>query len=70
MPNTQQSVGGATGGGLLNVDQAAAHLGISRRTVFQLKKDRRLPFVRIGRQVRFTSEHLDTFIQENTVGAR
>lgn len=68
----RQQVGepGAQRGGLLDVSEAARHLGISRRTLYSLKSERRISFVRVGRQVRFTREHLDTFVQQNTVGAR
>jgi excisionase family DNA binding protein len=61
---------GTTTGGLLDVDGAARYLGVSPRTVYALKADRRISFVRVGRQLRFTTDHLDSFVAQNTVSAR
>ena len=39
--------------GLLSVDELAAYLGVSRWSVYQWISQRRVPYVKIGRLVRF-----------------
>jgi excisionase family DNA binding protein len=38
---------------LWDTDQMAAHLRVGRRTVQQMVRDRRVPFVKVGRSTRF-----------------
>ena len=40
--------------------EVAATLGITRRTVYQMTKDGRLPYVRIGRLVRIPADAIPT----------
>jgi excisionase family DNA binding protein len=46
------TVGGASDG-LLNKWQLAVKLGVGKRTVDAWMKQRRLPFIKVGRSVRF-----------------
>jgi excisionase family DNA binding protein len=49
---------------LLNVTQAAEHLGTPVRFIRRLIAERRIPFYKIGRYVRIDPADLDHFIQE------
>ena len=50
--------------GLMTVQQAAAYLAVSERTVWNLIKDNRLPAVRFGKKLlRIVQTDLDVFIQ-------
>jgi excisionase family DNA binding protein len=48
---------------LLTSIQAAKALSISARTLWQLKKDGKLPFVRIYRSVRYDPKDITKFIE-------
>jgi excisionase family DNA binding protein len=52
---------------LLNTDQAAARLGIGRRTVQELAAERKLAFIKFGRNVRFHPADLEAFADANRV---
>jgi len=54
---------------LLNTDQAAACLGIGRRTVQELAAERKLAFIKFGRNVRFDPADLTAFAVANKVKA-
>ena len=49
---------------LLTVEQAAAVLSLSRRTLWRLTKDGKLPAVRYGRAVRYWIEDLKAWIEQ------
>jgi len=49
---------------LIKCREAAAYLGICERKLWQLKKDGRIPSVRIDRSVRFDIADLDLFIRK------
>ncbi len=49
---------------LLDVPQAAAHLAISPKTIYKWVHLRRIPYVRVGRLVRFRVSDLDDWIEE------
>lgn len=46
--------------------EAAAMLGVSERTLWTWKKEKRLPSVKIGRRVLFPVEGLRRLVGENT----
>ena len=52
---------------LLTVQQAAAYTGLSPHTVYAMVSQRRIPFVKVGRLVKFDVELLDKWIKQNTV---
>ena len=54
---------------LLTIEKAAEVLGVTPRMVRRLTASRRLPFVKVGRLVRFRDADLATFIEEGTVPA-
>lgn len=54
----------------LTAREVADRLGVTERTVRNLVYQRRIPFIQIGRAVRFKPEDVDRFIAENTTEAR
>jgi excisionase family DNA binding protein len=54
---------------LLNTEQAAACLGISKRTIQELTASRKLAFIKFGRNVRFDPADLAAFADKNRVKA-
>ena len=53
--------------GLLNIDQAAARLGINSRFVRRLILEKRIPYHKIGRYVRFDPIDLETWISDQRI---
>jgi excisionase family DNA binding protein len=56
---------------LMTRNEAATYLGVKSSTlaVWACTKTVNLPFVKVGRCVRYRREDLDQFISQNTVGA-
>ncbi len=54
---------------LLDIDGAAEHLCVTPRFIRRLVAERRLPFVKLGRHVRFDPADLDRFIEAGRVEA-
>ena len=52
---------------LLNIKEASEYLGIPTKSLYKLVWQRRIPFVKIGKALRFDKERLDKWIEENTV---
>jgi excisionase family DNA binding protein len=55
---------------LLTVQEAAHLLGVSVSTLYGWVWQRRIPFVKVGRALRFEQRDLEKFIQSNRVEAR
>lgn len=53
---------------LLTIDQLAQRLGITVRHVRRLVADKRLPYYKVGRLVRFDSEEITQWLQTRRVG--
>lgn len=53
--------------GLLNTDQAAAKLGIKAQTlrIWRIQRNNPLPFIKLGKSVRYDPSDLDAFIERN-----
>ncbi len=49
---------------LLNESQAATWLGISKRTLWSLRAGGEIPFVRIGRAIRYDVNDLRTYVEK------
>jgi excisionase family DNA binding protein len=47
---------------LLTTPEAAQRLGVSKRTLQELAAERKIAFIKFGRNVRFAIEDLDKFI--------
>lgn len=54
---------------LLTIDQAAERLGVTPRMIRRLTASRRLPFVKVGRLVRFNDSDVAQFVVDSTVQA-
>lgn len=54
---------------MLDLRDSAAFLGVSPRTARRLIDQRRLPFHRIGRCIRISSQDLDLFLERNRTEA-
>ena len=52
---------------LISVPEAAAYTGLSPHTIYTMDSQRRIPFVKVGRLVKFDVELLDKWIKQNTV---
>jgi excisionase family DNA binding protein len=52
---------------LLDVAHAAEYLSVKERFVRRLVDEKRIPFHKVGRLVRFDQSDLDTFIQAGRV---
>lgn len=48
--------------GLRNVDEAAAYLGIPKKTLYAKTAAREVPFTKVGRHIRFSQAHLDAIV--------
>jgi excisionase family DNA binding protein len=54
--------------GLLDVDDAAERLGVTVRFVRRLVAERRIPYVKVGKFVRFDPVEVERWIDEHRVG--
>lgn len=54
---------------LLTVEEFAAALGLSPKTVRQWTWMRRVPFIRVGRAIRFRPETVNEIIDRGTIPA-
>lgn len=52
---------------LLTMDQLAERLGVTRRHVRRLVEERRVPFLRVGRFIRFDPAQIADWLNSNRV---
>ncbi len=52
---------------LIGVAEAAQYTGLSIHTVYAMVSQRRIPYVKVGRLVKFDVPMLDAWIRKNTV---
>lgn len=50
---------------LLTTPEAAQRLGVSKRTIQELAAERKIAFIKFGRNVRFAVADLDKFIESH-----
>jgi excisionase family DNA binding protein len=55
---------------LFDVREAARYLSVSTSTLYGWVWQRRIPFVKVGRSLRFAESDLERFIQSNRFEAR
>lgn len=55
-------------GGLLDVDDAAVRLGVTVRFVRRLVAERRIPYVKVGKFVRFDPADVERWIDDHRIG--
>ena len=58
---------GDLGKRLLNVEETAAYLGLKVDTIYKKARLRELPFVKVGRALRFDKQALDRLIEQHTI---
>ncbi|MFP7238102.1 helix-turn-helix domain-containing protein [Bacillus altitudinis] len=53
----------------LNAQEVAEELGVCKKTIYKMVKEKKIPFYRIGRLIRFTSDAIEEYqrIQEQEV---
>jgi excisionase family DNA binding protein len=66
---SQSEVGsnGLVGKRLLNAAEAAAYLGLRVDTMYKKARLRELPFVKVGRALRFDIRALERFVEQHTI---
>jgi excisionase family DNA binding protein len=52
---------------LLDIPQLAEHLGINRRHVRRLIAERRIPYVKVGRLIRFDLAEIASWVDDRRV---
>ena len=52
---------------LISIQEAASYTGLSPHTLYTMVSQRRIPFVKVGRLVKFDVGLLDAWIKQNTV---
>lgn len=52
---------------LLDIREVAAYTGLSTHTLYTMVSQRRIPFVKLGRLVKFDKGKVDDWIKTNTV---
>ena len=52
---------------LIGIADAAQYVGLSTHTVYTMVSQRRIPYVKVGRLVKFDLTQLDAWIHKHTV---
>jgi len=52
---------------LLSVQELATYLGISKDTAYTMASQRKIPFVKIGRLLKFDLTAIDDWIAQNSI---
>jgi excisionase family DNA binding protein len=55
---------------LWDIDRVCAYLGCSKHLVYRLTREHRIPFLRVGKELRFRAGDVATWLQVETVPAR
>ena len=58
---------GGVGKRLLNVEEAAGYLGLQVDTIYKKARLRELPYVKVGRALRFDVQALERFVEQHTI---
>jgi excisionase family DNA binding protein len=52
---------------LLSIDETSKYLGLAPTTLYKMVNQRRIPYVKVGRLLRFDSRLIDDWLTEHTV---
>jgi excisionase family DNA binding protein len=52
---------------LMDIQQTAEYLGLSVGTIYQWRSQHKVPYIKVGRRVKFKKEQLDQWLTERTV---
>ena len=58
---------GVVGKRLLTVEEAAEYLGLKVDTVYKKARLRELPYVKVGRALRFDVKALERYVEQHTI---
>ena len=58
---------GTVGKRLLNVEEAAGYLGLKVDTVYKKARLREIPYVKVGRALRFDVTALERYVEQHTI---
>ena len=53
----------------INIDELAGYLGISKNTIYSWVWQKKIPYAKLGRLVKFDLRVIDRWMQKNTVEA-
>ena len=51
----------------LNVEELAEYLGVKDKTIYSWVNQRKIPYVKVGRLLRFDSKETEEWIKENSI---
>lgn len=54
---------------LLTVPEVAEYLGFGKQTIYNMISERKIPFVKLGKSVRFDVKDIDVLIEKGRVEA-
>ncbi len=52
---------------LLSIDETSEYLGLAPTTLYKMVSERRIPYVKVGRLLRFDSRLIDDWLEAHTV---
>ena len=52
---------------LMTIQQVAEFLGLSKDTLYTMVNQRRIPYVKVGRLLRFDRQKLEEWLSQNTI---
>ena len=52
---------------LLSIDETSEYLGLAQATLYKMVNQRRIPYVKVGRLLRFDSRLIDDWLEAHTV---
>ena len=70
-PETHSILASLVRSDLLNTEQAATYLGVTSRTleVWRCTKRQAIPYIKVGRLVKYRKAELDQWLAQQTIGA-
>ncbi len=70
MPTTQTSQVDPASASLLSIEQLADWLGVTDRFIRRLVAERRIPFLKIGKFIRFDATEIEPWLDSQRVAER
>lgn len=55
---------------LLEIEEMSRFLGVSESTLYGWVNQKRIPFIKVGRLVRFNAEEIENWLKERSVAER
>ncbi len=52
---------------LMDVQQTANYLGLSVGTIYQWRSQHKIPYIKVGRKLKFKKDQLDQWLADRTV---